>query len=163
MINALRYEPRGQRQRFEPREQQGSDAEQRHLHLHLNVHVHLNLSARRVRVRRLLQPTATRVTAMFAAFIGALSMALSFAVMSSTTFPFVGPHIALAGQIMFIGALIGASAVFFGGLPLVVENLASEPALASPLDYPTAGSSDAALARAVPDSVRSRECAITAG
>jgi hypothetical protein len=127
VINALRYEPQGQRQRFGPREQQGSDTGQRHLHLHLNVHVYLNLGARRAHIRRFLQPTTARVTAMFAAFIGALSMVLSFTVMSSTTFPFVGPHIALAGQIMFIGALIGSSAVFFGGLPLVVETWRSVP------------------------------------
>ena len=121
MINALRYEPRGQR--FEPREQQGSEAGQQHIHLHL--HLHLTLGARRA--RRLWQPTAARVTTIFAAFIGALSMALSFTVMSSTTFPFIGPHIALACQIMFIGALIGASAVFFGGLPLVVETWRASP------------------------------------
>ena len=127
MINALRYEPRGQRQRFEPREQQGSEAGQRHIHLHLNLHIHLNLGARRAYTRRLLQPTTTRVTAIFAAFIGALSMALSFAVMSATTFPFIGPHIALAGQIMFIGALIGSSAVLLGGFPLVVSAWRSTP------------------------------------
>jgi hypothetical protein len=125
MMQALRYEPHGQRQRFEPREQQGSGVGQRHIHLHL--HVHLNLVAQRPRVRHFLQPTTTRVTAIFAAFMGALSMALSFTVMSSTSFPFVGPHIALAGQIMFIGALIGSSAVLFGGLPLVVETWRSAP------------------------------------
>jgi hypothetical protein len=125
MINALRYEPQGQRQRFEPREQQGSDTGQRHMHLH--VHVQLTLGARRAHRRRFLQPTTARVTAIFAAWIFALSMALSFTVMSSTSFPFVGPHIALAGQIMFIGALIGSSAVFFGGLPLVVETWRANP------------------------------------
>ena len=127
MIHALRYEPRGQRQRFEPREQQGSEAGQRHIHLHLNLHVHLNLGARRAHTRRLLQPTTTRVTAIFAAFIGALSMALSFTVMSATTFPFIGPHIALAGQIMSIGALIGSSAVLFGGLPVLVSAWRASP------------------------------------
>ena len=58
--------------RFEPREQQGSEAGQQHIHLHLNLH--LTLGARRA--RRLWQPTAARVTTIFAAFIGALSMAL---------------------------------------------------------------------------------------
>jgi hypothetical protein len=127
MINALGYEPRGQRQRFEPREQQGSDAGQRQIHLHLNLHVHLNLGARRARVRRLLQPTAARVTTIFAAFIGALSMALSFTIMSSTTFPFTGPHINLAGNIMLIGALLGSGAVLLGGLPLVISAWRSTP------------------------------------
>lgn len=136
MIHALRYEPQGQRQRFEPREQQGSDTGQRHIHLHLNLHVHLTLGARRAHIRRFLQPTTARVTAIFAAFIGALSMVLSFTVMSSTTFPYVGPHIALAGQIMFIGALIGSSAVFFGGLPLVVETWRANPRSRLPLITP---------------------------
>jgi hypothetical protein len=125
MINTLRYEPRGQRQRFEPREQQGSDAGQRHIHLHLNVHVHLTLGARRA--RRLWQPTAARVTTIFAAFIGALAMALSFTVMSATSFPFIGPHIELAGNIMAIGALLGSGAVLVGGLPLVVETWRASP------------------------------------
>lgn len=35
MIQALRYEPRGQRQRFEPPEQQQQD---RHIHLHFHLH-----------------------------------------------------------------------------------------------------------------------------
>jgi hypothetical protein len=123
MINALRYEPRGQR--FEPREQQGSEARQQHIHLHLNLHVHLTLGARRA--RRLWQPTAARVTTIFAAFIGALSMALSFTVMSATSFPFIGPHIELASNIMAIGALLGSGAVLLGGLPLVVETWRASP------------------------------------
>ena len=125
MFHALRYEPRGQRQRFEPREQQGSEAGQRHIHLHLNLHVHLTLGARRA--RRLWQPTAARVTTIFAAFIGALAMALSFTVMSATSFPFIGPHIELAGNIMAIGALLGSGAVLLGGLPLVVETWRASP------------------------------------
>ena len=123
MINALRYEPRGQR--FEPREQQGSEAGQQHIHLHLNLHVHLTLGARRA--RRLWQPTAARVTTIFAAFIGALSMAFSFTVMSATSFPFIGPHIELASNIMAIGALLGSGAVLLGGLPLVVETWRASP------------------------------------
>jgi MFS family permease len=125
MINALRYEPRGQRQRFEPREQQSGEVGQRHIHLHLNLHVHLTLGARRA--RRLWQLTAARVTTIFAAFIGALSMALSFTVMSTSSFHFIGPHIDLANNFMLIGALLGSGAVLLGGLPLVVETWRSAP------------------------------------
>ena len=75
---------------------------QRQIHLHLNLHLQLNLSLR-ARARRLVQPTTARVTAIFAAFIGALSMALSFLIMTANgPFLFVGPHIDLANNIMFI-------------------------------------------------------------
>ena len=130
MINALRYEPQSQRQRFEPQIQQHRDHDEqgRHIHLHLNVHIHLNLGARRTRVRRLLQPTAARVTAIFAAFIGALSMALSFFLMSNFgAFHFIGPHIDLADTIMLIGALLGSGAILLGGLPLVIQTWRSTP------------------------------------
>ena len=44
MINALRYEPRSHRQRFETREQQRGEQQEQDWHLHL--HFHLNLSFR---------------------------------------------------------------------------------------------------------------------
>jgi hypothetical protein len=44
MIHALRYEPRGQHQRFEPREQQRGKREEQDRHIHL--HFHLNLTFR---------------------------------------------------------------------------------------------------------------------
>jgi hypothetical protein len=46
MLNVLRYESRGQRQWFEPREQESNEAGQRHIHLHLSLHVHPNLGVR---------------------------------------------------------------------------------------------------------------------
>jgi MFS family permease len=129
MNNTLHYEPRGQRQRFEPQVQQHREREQRgrHIHLHLNVHVHFNLGERRARVRRFLQPTVARVTAIFAAFIGALSMALSFFIMSNAFFHFIGPYIDLANIIMLVGALLGSGAVLLGGLPLVISAWRSTP------------------------------------
>lgn len=126
MINALRYEPRGQHQRYEPREQQNRELEQRQFHLHLNVHMQLNLGAR-TRARRGLQPTTASVTAIFAAFIGALSMALSFSIMSVVSFHFMGPHIDLATNIMTIGALLGSGAILLGGIPLLVSAWRSSP------------------------------------
>lgn len=79
MINALRYEPRGQRQQFEPRNWQRDET--RYKHIHLNLHLHPGM-----RIRRFSQPTIASITTIFAAFIGALSMALSF-------FPSVFPHL----------------------------------------------------------------------
>jgi hypothetical protein len=49
MIHALRYEPRGQRQRFEPQEQQHSEREEQDRHLHLHFHLHLTFRARQGR------------------------------------------------------------------------------------------------------------------
>jgi hypothetical protein len=44
MIHRLRYEPQGQYQRFEPREQWHNEFGSRQIHLHL--HLHLNLGRR---------------------------------------------------------------------------------------------------------------------
>jgi len=128
MLHALRYEPFGQR--FEPQAQQHREREEqgRHIHLHLHVYIHLNLGARHARVRRFLQPTVTRVTTIFAAFMGALSLALSFFLMSNFgAFRFIGPHIDLADTIMLIGALLGSGAILLGGLPLVISAWRSTP------------------------------------
>ena len=46
MLNALRYEPRGQRQLFEPRSQQHSEREEQDRHIHLHFHLHLTFRAR---------------------------------------------------------------------------------------------------------------------
>ncbi len=47
MINALRYEPRGPRQQFEPREQPHGERQDRHLHLHFHLHLTWRASQRR--------------------------------------------------------------------------------------------------------------------
>lgn len=126
MINALHYDGPGQR--FEPHKRQSGELRQRHIDLHLNLHIHLSLGARRLHTRRLWQPTAARVTTIFAAFIGALSMALSFFIMSNGgTLHFMGPHIDLANNIMLIGALLGSGAILLGGLPLLISAWRSTP------------------------------------
>jgi hypothetical protein len=58
MIQALGYEPQGQRQRFEPREQQSGEGEEKHIHLHL----HLTIRARKARS---LSPYAPRIMRIF--------------------------------------------------------------------------------------------------
>jgi hypothetical protein len=68
MIHMLRYEPQGQRQRFEPQEQQrGEHGEQdRHIHLHL----HLNLTFRASQ-KRSTHPNAMQITRIFAVLVSA--------------------------------------------------------------------------------------------
>jgi hypothetical protein len=124
MINALPYEPQGQR--FEPR-QHKARGQRRVRHIHLTLHLHLTLGARRIHAPRFWQPTVARVTTIFAAFIGALSMTLSFSFLSGRPYSFTGPHIELASNLMLIGALLGLGAVLLGGLPLVIAAWRSTP------------------------------------
>lgn len=72
MIHALRDVPRGQNQHFEPQEQQHREEQDRHIHLH----IHLNLTFRARQKRPLSTPDSTRVARIFAAFVGASSLAL---------------------------------------------------------------------------------------
>ena len=71
MIHALGYEPQGQRQRFEPREQQHGEEQDRHIHLHF----HLNLTFR-ARRERSTHPNAFRLRRIFAALLAATAMPL---------------------------------------------------------------------------------------
>ena len=118
MNHALRYG--SQHQRFESREQQSSAM--RHKHIHLHLHLHLC-----TRMRRSSQTTVARLTRIFAAFMLALSMALSFFLMTISGYNFVGPRINLAVNAMTIGSLIGFGALLLGGIPLVVAAYRSSP------------------------------------
>jgi hypothetical protein len=125
MIHVLRYEPRGQRQRFEPREQQD-----RHIHLHF----HLNLTFRASQERST-QPNAIRITRIFAALVGASVMAvgLFLPVLNSgpsTTLFFFTMNIILAGLALAWGT------VWLGGLPLVVSAWRSTPRVRFGLSLP---------------------------
>ena len=127
MIYALHYEPHGQRQRFEPREQQGSDLEQRQVDLHLSLHLHLNLGTR---LRRTSRSIVARVTTIFAAFMGALALVLSpywTQVHAVQTPPMLDALFGLAGHLVFAGALLGVGAVLIGGIPLVVSAWRTSP------------------------------------
>jgi len=80
MIQALRYEPRGQRQRFDPQEQQD-----RHIHLHM----HLNLTFR-ANQGRATHPHAIGLGRIFAALLAATVMPLGiflFAVLTAANSP----------------------------------------------------------------------------
>lgn len=118
MNHALRYE--GQHQRFEAREQQGSTMKHRHFHLHL--HLHLN-----TRMRHSSQTTVARLTRIFSAFMLALSMALSFIILTFSGYTFIGPRINLALNALTIGSLVGFGAVLIAGIPLMVAAARSSP------------------------------------
>ncbi len=104
MIQALRFEPFGQRQRFEPREQQNSEEQHKHIHLHLHLHL-----------GRRMHPaspfTVACLTTAFAAFIGALSMALTLNLQVSVrNIPMQAPLFNLAGNLILFGSLLGLAA-----------------------------------------------------
>ena len=73
MINALRYEPRGHRQRFEPREQQRGEQQEQDRHIHL--HLHLNLTFRAQKAHSI-HPNAMRITRIFSDLLAATLMPL---------------------------------------------------------------------------------------
>lgn len=125
MMQSLRYEPFGQRQQFEPREQQGREraGEQKHIHLHL--HLHLGLGAR---VRHASRPTIARVTGVFAAFMGAFSMVLTLNYqLSARNIPTQISLFNMAGNLITGGALFALVIVLLGGIPLVVSAWRSTP------------------------------------
>lgn len=123
MIHRLRYEPQGQHQRFEPREPWQQEAGSRQIHLH--VHLQLNLSQR---LHRFSQTTLARLTTLFAAFIGVLSMALTlYGQVIVRLIDMQAPLFTWAGHLILGGALLGLGAVLLGGLPLVISAWRSTP------------------------------------
>lgn len=71
MIQALRYEPQGQRQRFDPQEQQNSRQQDRHIHLHM--HLYLTFRASQGRGTH---PHVISLSRIFAALLAATMMPL---------------------------------------------------------------------------------------
>lgn len=119
MLHAFHYEPQGQRQQFEPREAQ-ENLKQRQMHLHFSLDLHLNLGAR---LRRASRSTIGRVTTIFAAFMGALALALSpywTQAHGVQTPPTLDTLFSLAGHLVFAGVLLG-------GIPLVVSAWRTRP------------------------------------
>jgi hypothetical protein len=119
MIHTVHYEPQSQRQRCESREQQGNNLWQ--MHLRLSFHFHLDLGAPLPRTSRSI---VARVTTIFAAFMGALALALSPCWTQAhgiQTPPMLDALFGLAEHLVFTGALLGVGAVLLGGLPLVVS------------------------------------------
>ncbi len=126
MLHAFHYEPQGQRQQFEPREAQ-ENLKQRQMHLHFSLDLHLNLGAR---LRRASRSTIGRVTTIFAAFMGALALALSpywTQAHGVQTPPTLDTLFSLAGHLVFAGVLLGVGTVLLGGIPLVVSAWRTRP------------------------------------
>lgn len=121
MIHTVHYEPQSQHQRFEPREQQEHDQGRMQVNLLLSLHLRLNLGARQ---RRTSHSLVARVTTIFAAFMGALALALSpywIQVHSVQTPAVLDALFNLARRLVVAGALLGVGAVLIGGLPLAVS------------------------------------------
>jgi hypothetical protein len=121
VIHTVHYEPQSQHQRFEPREQQENDVWQ--THLHLSFHFRLNWGGRMHRTSRFI---VARVTTIFAAFMGALALALGpfwtqAQAQGSSQPPELEALFGLAGHLVVAGALLGVGAVLTGGIPLVVS------------------------------------------
>ncbi len=91
MINALRYEPRGQR--FEPRSQQHSEREEQDRHIHLHFHLHLTFRARQGRSTSL---NARCVKSMLAALVAARVIPLWL--LPWAFFPADGPPFSRMGE-----------------------------------------------------------------
>ena len=119
MIQTLRYEPRGQRQRYEPREQQSTEPGQRHTHLHLHLHLHLSWRARQGRSTSL---GAMRVVRICAALVGAAVMPLWLFFFAGTIQDAIPPNLSalfhLAWITLFVGLALAWCAV--GALLLVL-------------------------------------------
>src|SRR5579863_10201989 len=109
MNHALRYE--SQQQRFGTREQQSGATKHTHIHLHFPLYSCMRHSS---------QTSVARLTRIFAAFMLALSMVLSFAILTFSGYTFIGPRINLALNALTIGSLIGVGAILIGGIPLMV-------------------------------------------
>jgi len=130
MIQALRYEPRGQHQRFEPREQQSSEPEQRHIHLHLNLHLHLSFPRLYLRFRalrrRFLPLSVTGMLRIFAALAGATSLAFWVVWMADDTRISTLLY-TLASNIITAGLVLAWGAATLGGLPLLISAWRNSP------------------------------------
>jgi len=120
MIQDLRFEPFGQQQRFEPREQQRRKREEQDRHIHL--HFHLNLTFRASQGRST-PSTATRIMRIFAALIGATAIPLwLFAAIA------IDAGLSPTQSILAIIFLAGLALAWGGGcLPLLVSTWRAIP------------------------------------
>jgi hypothetical protein len=112
MIHALRYEPQGQRQRFEPHDEPRGDRWHKHMHLHLSFPMRQGRFSP-LSVKRLLQ--------IFEALVGAtatvawLTDSLPMSPAPSTLLNTSASHLIFASLVLAWGAVV------LGGLPLLVS------------------------------------------
>ena len=116
MIHALRYEPQGQRQRFEPHGEPRGDRWHKHIHLHL--HLHLSFPMRQVRFSPL---SVNRMLRIFTALAGATTMSAWFAWLVDEPPSPSTPLYTLATHLILAGLALAWGAVVLGGLPLLVS------------------------------------------
>ncbi len=114
MIHALQYEPQGQRQRFEPQEQQSGDVWHKHIHLHL--HLHLSFRGRQGRFSHL---SATRMLIIFTTLFVATVMAFAFAFVVDENRVPTPLLYTYAGYIINASLLLAWGALVLGGIPLL--------------------------------------------
>jgi hypothetical protein len=123
MIHTLRYEPQGQRQRFEPQEQQRGEQQDKHIHLHF----HLNLTFRASQGHAT-HPNAMRIARICVALVGATVTYLGlfiFVLLIQDGPP--DPSLTLgnlAVVMLFLGIVL---AWVFGCLPLLVSTWRASP------------------------------------
>ncbi len=117
MIHALRYEPRGQHQRFEPREQQSREGEEKHIHLHL----HLNFTFR-ARQERSTHPNAMRITGIFSDLLAATVMPLGVFIFTLLIHDGPPDPLLSLGNLALLILFAGLALAWgFGCLPLLIS------------------------------------------
>ena len=123
MIHALRYEPQGQHQRFEPREQQSREGEEKHIHLHL----HLNFTFR-ARQERSTHPNAMRITRIFSDLLAATVMPLGVFIFNLLIHDGPPDPLLSLGNLALLILLAGLALAWgFGCLPLLISAWRASP------------------------------------
>jgi hypothetical protein len=125
MINALRYEPRGHRQRFEPREQQRDEQQEQDRHLHL--HFHLNLTFRAQKAHSI-HPNAMRITRIFSDLLAATVMPLGIFIFNLLIHDGPPDPLLSLWNLAFLILCSGLALAWgFGFLPLLVSAFRASP------------------------------------
>jgi hypothetical protein len=89
------------------------------------LHLHLNLGRR---LHRFASTNVARLSTLFAAFLGALSMALTlYLQVNARIISSQAPLFSWAGNLILFGALLGGGAVPLGGIPLIIAAWRSTP------------------------------------
>jgi hypothetical protein len=123
MIHALRYEPQGQRQRFEPREQQRGEQQDRHLHLHFHLHLTFRASQ-----RRSTHSNAIWFTRIFAALLAATVMPLGVFIFAFGIHDGPPDPLLSLGNLPLVLLFAGLALAWgFGCLPLLVSAWRASP------------------------------------
>ena len=129
MIHTLRYEPRGQRQRFKSQGQQRVERGEQDRHIHLHFHLDLTFRGKH---RRSLHSNAIHMTRIFAALVAATAIyltSLSLGHSGSVPMP-PTPFLGLADPTLRLGLLIAWVATWLGGLPFLISAWLREPRVA---------------------------------